>query len=99
MGQMTGGYVYILTNRKNGALYTGVCADIAARMMQHRAGTGSKFCAKYGINRLVYVEHSEEIFPAIEREKAIKKWNRAWKIKLIESANPDWRDLFDDINC
>ena len=54
---MAGGYVYILTNRRNGALYTGVCADIAARMMQHRAGTGSKFCAQYGINRLVYVEY------------------------------------------
>ena len=96
---MAGGYVYILTNRRNGALYTGVCADIAARMMQHRAGTGSKFCAKYGINQLVYVEYCEEIFPAIEREKAIKKWNRAWKIALIEQMNPDWRDLFFDINC
>jgi putative endonuclease len=93
-----GGYVYILSNRKNGALYTGVTADIAARMVQHRAGTGSKFCAEYGISRLVYVEAHEEIAQAIAREKAIKKWRRAWKVALIEAGNPDWRDLFFDLN-
>jgi putative endonuclease len=95
---MPGGYVYILTNRKNGALYTGVCADIAARMMQHRDGTGSKFCKKYGIDQLVYVERHDAIYEAITREKAIKRWHRAWKIALIERDNPDWRDLFFDIN-
>jgi putative endonuclease len=95
---MAGGYVYILTNRKNGALYTGVCADIASRIMQHRAGTGSKFCAKYRISQLVYVEQYEGIIEAITREKMIKKWRRAWKIALIEQGNPDWRDLFFDIN-
>jgi putative endonuclease len=95
---MTGGYVYILTNRKHGTLYTGVSADIAARMMQHRDGTGSKFCKKYGIDRLVYVERHDEIYEAITREKAIKKWHRAWKVALIERDNPDWRDLFFDIN-
>jgi putative endonuclease len=95
---MQGGYVYILTNRRNGALYTGVCADIAARMMQHREGTGSKFCAKYGIRQLVYAEPHAIIAEAIAREKAVKKWNRAWKIALIEQGNPDWRDLFYDLN-
>ena len=95
---MPGGYVYILTNRKDGTLYTGVSADIAARMMQHRDGTGRKFCKKYGIDRLVYVERHDEIYEAITREKAIKKWRRAWKIELIERDNPDWRDLFFDIN-
>ncbi|WP_066593023.1 GIY-YIG nuclease family protein [Sphingomonas pruni] len=95
---MAGGFVYILANRKHGALYTGVCADIAARMMQHRDGTGSKFCKKYGISRLVYVESHDAIYEAITREKAIKKWHRAWKIALIERNNPDWRDLFFDIN-
>jgi putative endonuclease len=95
---MPGGYVYILTNRKNGALYTGVSADIAARMMQHRDGTGSEFCKKYGISRLVYVERHDAIYEAITREKAIKKWHRAWKIELIERDNPDWRDLFFGIN-
>jgi len=62
---MAGGYVYIPTNRKNGALYTGACADIAARMMQHRDGTGSKFCKKYGIDQLVYVEQHDAIYDAI----------------------------------
>jgi putative endonuclease len=95
---MRGGYVYILTNRKHGALYTGVCADIAARVAQHRLGTGSKFCAECGIDRLVHVEVFEEIVDAIAREKAIKKWRRAWKIELIERANPDWRDLWFDLN-
>jgi putative endonuclease len=95
---MAGGYVYILTNRKNGTLYTGVCADIAQRIMQHRDGTGSKFCKKYGISRLVYVEHHDAIYEAITREKAVKKWRRTWKIELIERDNPDWRDLFFDIN-
>jgi putative endonuclease len=65
---MDGGFVYILTNRKNGALYTGVCADMAARMVQHCAGTGSKFCAEYGITRLVYVERHDLIYDAIARE-------------------------------
>ena len=91
-------YVYILANRKNGALYTGVTTDMPARMMQHRVGKGSKFCAKYGTTRLVYVETHEEIGAAITREKQIKKWNRAWKIQIIEATNPDWRDLFFDIN-
>ena len=95
---MSGGHVYILANRKKGALYTGVCADIATRMMQHRAGTGSKFCAEYGIDKLVYVETTDDIRDAIAREKAIKKWRRAWKIELIERDNPDWRDLFFDLN-
>ena len=95
---MHGGYVYILTNRKNGALYTGVCADIRSRMVQHKAGTGSKFCVKYGINKLVYAEPHNEIVDAIAREKAVKKWNRAWKIELIERDNPEWGDLWFDLN-
>ena len=66
--------------------------------MQHREGTGSKFCRKYGIKRLVRVEWHDTIIDAIAREKAIKKWHRAWKITLIERGNPDWRDLFFDIN-
>jgi putative endonuclease len=95
---VNGGYVYILTNRKHGALYTGVTAEIAARMMQHKAGEGSKFCREYGIDKLVYIEPAERIEDAIAREKAIKKWRRAWKIELIEKANPHWRDLFFDLN-
>ena len=93
-----GGYVYIVTNRKNGALYTGVTADIAQRIWQHRDRTGSRFAAEHGTVHLVYVEFHEEIENAIIREKRIKKWNRAWKIELIETMNPDWRDLWFDLN-
>ena len=93
-----GGYVYIVANRKNGALYTGVTADIAQRTWQHRERTGSRFAAKHGILRLVYVEQHDEIENAIVRGKRIRKWNRAWKIALIEQSNPDWRDLWFDLN-
>ncbi|MEP9358419.1 GIY-YIG nuclease family protein [Sphingomonas sp. KR3-1] len=88
-----------MANRYRGTLYTGVTADIAARMMQHRGGTGSRFAAKYGVSRLVHVEYFERIEDAIAREKAIKKWRRDWKIELIERGNPDWADLFDTLNC
>ena len=89
------GYAYILCNKPSGVLYTGVTADLAARMMQHRAGEGSAFCRKYGIKRLVLIEPHESIEDAITREKAIKAWKRAWKIELIEAANPGWNDLFE----
>ena len=95
---MRGGWVYILTNRKHGALYTGVTSDIAARIVQHRAGKGSAFCKQYGINRLVHVEWHDTIEDAIAREKAVKKWRRAWKVELIEAANPDWNDRWFEIN-
>jgi putative endonuclease len=94
---MKGGWVYILANRRHGALYTGVTSDIAARMVQHREGNGSAFCTKYGISRLVHVEWHDDIEDAIAREKAVKKWRRAWKIELIEAGNPDWRDRWFDI--
>jgi len=93
------GYTYIITNRKNGALYAGVTAEMSRRALEHRDGAGSKFAAKYGIYRLVYVEFHDEIDNAILREKRIKKWRRAWKIALIEESNPDWRDLFFELNC
>ncbi|MGN6271010.1 MAG: GIY-YIG nuclease family protein [Sphingomonas sp.] len=94
---MRGGWTYIATNKPRGVLYTGVTSDIAARMMQHRAGTGSAFCRRYGITRLVLAERHNEIEYAIAREKALKAWKRAWKIRLIEESNPDWDDLFDRI--
>ena len=93
------GYTYIIANRKNGALYTGVTNEISRRALEHREGAGSKFAAQYGIYRLVYVEVHEDIETAIIREKRIKKWRRAWKIALIEESNPDWRDLFFQLNC
>ena len=89
------GWVYILCNRPQGVLYTGVTADLPARMAQHRAGAGSAFCRRYGIKRLVLVEPYDGIVTAIAREKIIKAWKRQWKIELIEAANPRWEDLVD----
>jgi len=94
---MQGGWTYIVTNRPNGVLYIGVTSNLSARMMQHRAGTGSALCRKYGLKRLVLAEHHESIVDAIAREKAMKAWKRAWKIRLIEEVNPDWDDLFDHL--
>ena len=92
-----GGWTYILTNKPKGVLYVGVTSDLAARMVQHREGTGSTFCRRYGLKRLVLAERHERIEDAIAREKALKAWQRAWKIRLIEEANPNWQDLFDRI--
>lgn len=90
-----GGYTYVMTNRPRGVLYIGVTADIAARIWQHRNGTGSVFCKKYGLTRLVLAEMHDDIILAISREKALKAWQRAWKIRLVEESNPEWRDLSD----
>jgi len=92
-----GRWVYILTNKPDGVLYIGVTSDLAARMIQHRAGTGSAFCRRYGLQLLVYAEEHADIDAAIAREKAMKAWNRAWKIRLIEGCNPEWSDLFEHI--
>lgn len=89
--------VYILTNRANRALYIGVTSDLAPRMIQHRAGRGSIHCRRYNIRKLVYVEFHATMLDAIAREKALKEWHRPWKLELIESANPGWDDLFDQI--
>ena len=93
-----GGYVYIMADRYRGTLYIGVTADVASRTVQHREGKGGKFTSRYELMLLVYVEHYEEIEDAIAREKAMKKWRRAWKIRLIEAQNPDWEDLFETLN-
>ncbi len=93
-----GGSVYILTNRPYGTLYIGVTADLAARMVMHRSGSGSRFVHRYNLHRLVYVERFDEIEAAVAREKRLKRWNRAWKVRLIEEQNPEWADLFDGIN-
>ncbi|MDH4986446.1 GIY-YIG nuclease family protein [Aminobacter anthyllidis] len=87
------GYVYILASQKNGTLYTGATSDLPGRLLQHQAGTGSKFAARYGAVRLVWFDEYGLVVDAIAREKAIKKWPRAWKVKLIEERNPDWRDI------
>jgi len=86
-----------MTNHVRGVLYIGVCADLAARVAQHRSGEGSSFCRKYKLTRLVLAERHDSIDDAIRREKLLKTWQRAWKIELIEAANPTWRDLWDAI--
>ena len=90
-----GGWVYIMADRYRGTLYVGVTASLAARVFQHRAGSGSDFCRRYGLDRLVWAERSERIEECIAHEKRLKKWRREWKISMIERANPDWADLFD----
>ena len=87
-------WVYIMSNRKDGVLYIGVTSDLSRRIIQHREGKGSAFCRRYGLTRLVYAEEHDSIGDAIAREKAMKAWTRAWKIELIEGANPEWDDLF-----
>jgi putative endonuclease len=91
-------YVYILASRKNGTLYIGVTNDIARRVGEHRQSRGSRFVQKYRVTRLVHVETHEEIERAIPREKTMKEWPRAWKIRLIERSNPEWEDLYDRLN-
>lgn len=96
---MSGGWVYIMTNSPHGTLYIGVTADLAARIAAHREGRGSDFCRKWGLTRLVCIEHYDRIEDAIAREKAMKRWKRQWKLKLIRRDNPDWNDLFETINA
>ncbi|MES2175651.1 MAG: GIY-YIG nuclease family protein [Pseudomonadota bacterium] len=84
--------VYILASRKNGTLYTGVTADLVKRLYEHRNGLIEGFTKDYGVKRLVWFEPHDCLESAILREKRIKKWNRQWKIELIEAENPDWDD-------
>ena len=94
---MKGGWVYILTNQPDGTLYIGVTSDIARRMHEHREGAVEGFTRRYGLKQLVYVERHDEIEAAIRREKTIKRWPRAWKVRLIVGRNPTWDDLYDQI--
>lgn len=79
-----GGWVYIMADRYRGAMYVGVTADLAARVAQHRAGTGSDFCARYGLRRLVWAERGDTMPDCIAHEKRVKRWARAWKFALVE---------------
>ena len=91
---MKPGYVYIMANRKNGTIYTGVTSDLAGRAHQHREGLVPGFTKKYGCKHLVWFEAHDDIQQARQRELQIKEWKRAWKIKLIEERNLDWDDLY-----
>jgi putative endonuclease len=88
--------VYILASHRNGTLYVGVTSNLLQRLYQHRSGLIDGFAKDYGIQRLVWFQSGGSMEEAIRREKQIKKWNRPWKINLIEQANPDWRDLAVD---
>jgi putative endonuclease len=88
-----GGAIYIMTNRPRGVLYIGATAHLVARVHQHKTGTGSAFCKRYGLKTLVHAECYATIGEAIAREKAMKAWKRTWKVELIEAGNPDWLDL------
>ena len=90
-------FVYILASKKNGTLYVGVTSNLPGRMWQHREKAVAGFTEKYGVGRLVYYEAHDSAEAAIRRERQIKKWNRAWKMQLIEQANPAWRDLYEEI--
>jgi putative endonuclease len=90
-------YVYILASRRNGTLYVGVTNDLARRAFEHREGAEAIFTKRYGVGLLVYYESYQDVRDAIAREKALKKWRRAWKIQLIEPNNPQWRDLYESL--
>lgn len=94
---MKGGWVYIVTNRPNGILYTGVTGNIARRAWEHREGMVPGFSRQYDLKRLVLAEPHDRIEDAIRREKAIKHWSRAWNVNLILQANPEWDDLYDSV--
>ena len=94
---MKQGFVYILTNKRNGTLYTGVTSDLRQRMHMHRKGLVDGFTKRYNLKRLVWYEAHVDLQEAIVREKRIKSWRRLWKIRLIEQDNPEWNDLFDEM--
>jgi putative endonuclease len=90
-------YVYILASGLNGTLYIGVTSDLVKRVWQHREGFIDGFTKRYGVKQLVWYEVHGDIVEAIRREKQIKKWERAWKVELIQKTNPHWRDLYPEI--
>ena len=92
---MQGGWVYIMTNRPDGTLYIGVTTDLPRRAWQHREGLVEGFTKRYGLTRLVFFERHDDIRTAIRREKNLKRWLRAWKVRPIVATNPDWDDLYD----
>jgi putative endonuclease len=91
-------YVYILASRQRGTLYTGVTNDLARRVFEHREKLAKGFTRQYDVTRLVYYETYDAPDTAIAREKRLKRWNREWKIQAIEAFNPEWRDLYEDLN-
>ena len=89
--------VYILASKRNGTLYTGVTSHLVQRLEQHKSGMVDGFSKRYGVHFLVWYEEHDTMLSAIAREKQIKKWNRSWKLRLIEEVNPEWRNMADDL--
>ena len=94
---MRGGWVYFVSNRRDGVLYVGVTSDLQRRVWEHREGVVDGFTRRYRLKCLVYAEHHADIGTAIQREKTIKPWPRAWKVQVIEAQNSDWTDLYDKL--
>jgi putative endonuclease len=90
-------YVYILSSQRRGTLYVGVTSNLTKRVYEHKNGLVEGFAKKYGVHRLVYYEIAKDAETALSRERQMKKWNRAWKLRLIEKQNPEWADLFDSL--
>ena len=90
-------YVYIMASGKNGTLFVGSTNDLIRRVYEHRQGLVEGFTKRYGVTRLVYFEETANVRAAVQRERTIKHWSRAWKVALVEEANPNWCDLYDDI--
>ena len=94
---MAQGFVYIMANRKNRAIYVGVTNNLAARIYTHKEGRGSGFCKRYNIKMLVWYETYSMVTDAIQRETTMKHWSRACKLALIEKDNPNWIDLYESL--
>jgi putative endonuclease len=92
-------YVYMLASQRNGTLYVGVTSDLSRRVWEHKEGLTPGFTSRYGVVRLVWYEDYPDISDAIMREKRLKRWRRAWKLRLIEETNPQWLDLYETWNC
>ncbi|MFH1700776.1 MAG: GIY-YIG nuclease family protein [Candidatus Zixiibacteriota bacterium] len=90
-------YVYIMASERNGTLYIGITNDLVRRVLEHKNDLIEGFTKKYGVHKLVYFEHTADVESSIAREKQVKKWNRKWKLRLIEESNPNWNDLYNDI--
>jgi len=90
-------YLYILASKRNGTLYVGVTNDLLRRVWEHKHDLVEGFTKRYGIHRLVWYQAADTPTAAIVREKQVKKWKRAWKLRLIEEANPDWKDLYEEV--
>lgn len=91
-------YVYMLASRRNGTLYVGSTTDLSRRVWEHKSKLTPGFTSDYEVNILVWFETYERIIEARHREYTLKKWRRTWKLKLIEDINPDWRDLYKELN-